>query len=419
MLNRQRSMLRMDSLQIPCTSTRTVFKDPVQFLITSEVTSESNTLETTPKTSLPFVISSRSSLAETSKNRLRLKKQRTCIPRFSLLNDDIFLTPQNSDSNTDEHRLFRSKTQNFIGLQHPAITRTKKPCVVSYSSKSRIGETGGIYKKFNQDTCIAKPLFHQVNEFYLFTVCDGHGPSGHEISLQIKEIFPGLVESKLRHTKFSLNDLEDSLSKSIKKLTDQIAESKLPTENSGSTLNVVLVNGDKLVCANIGDSRAVLGSFNGQWTFKDLSRDHKPTEEDEKNRIIKSNGIVDHARSSFGKDIGPLRVWQTINNHGLAMSRSIGDTIAHEFGVSSEPEFSQRHLRENDKFLIVASDGIWDVISSEEAVKLVANALEKNKKDTCCDSLINEATRRWKQAYNKSVDDITVIVTFFGVQKLS
>jgi len=76
------------------------------------------------------------------------------------------------------------------------------------------------------------------------------------------------------------------------------------------------------------------------------------------------------------------------------MSRSIGDTIAHDFGVSSEPEFSRHHLTENDKFLIVASDGIWDVISSEEAVKIVGKALDKDKRDTCCDTLINEAARR-------------------------
>ncbi|CAG9316307.1 unnamed protein product [Blepharisma stoltei] len=419
MLNKQRTRPRMNTLQTPSLSSRTIFKDPIDFLISNDMSSELNIFNKPPKTCLPDVFSSRSTAIETSRRRTQFKR-RTCIPCMNFpIEENLALTLKSPEAAADDGQILRLKSQSVLNFKHPLSVRNKKASVISYNYKSKIGESNGIYKKCNQDTYIAKPLFHQVNEFYLFTVCDGHGPSGHEVSHYIREMFPRLVEAKLKHRSSTLNDLEDALNKSIKKLTDQIDESKMPTESSGSTMNCVLINGNKLICANIGDSRAVLGSLCNSWKSKDLSRDHKPTEEDEKNRIIQSNGILDQVHSPIGKGIGPLRVWQSVNNHGLAMSRSIGDTIAHGFGVSSEPEFTRHHLTENDKFLIVASDGIWDVISSEEAVKIVGKVLDKDKREACCDALINEAARRWKHVHNNSVDDITVIVVFFGLQKLS
>jgi serine/threonine protein phosphatase PrpC len=87
---------------------------------------------------------------------------------------------------------------------------------------------------------------------------------------------------------------------------------------------------------------------------------------DEHDRIISCNGRVDPFRESNGDPIGPARVWlKNENVPGLAMSRSIGDLVANSVGVSPEPEFYELELSEDDRFLVLASDGVWEFISNE------------------------------------------------------
>ena len=107
------------------------------------------------------------------------------------------------------------------------------------------------------------------------------------------------------------------------------------------------------------------------WEEEALSRDHKPTEDDERRRIITCNGRV--LRISGGSP----RIWlQDKLEPGLAMSRSIGDKLAHIVGVISAPEVSRRTLRSKDKFVIIGLDGLWDKVSNEEAVRVVGEYWE-------------------------------------------
>lgn len=102
----------------------------------------------------------------------------------------------------------------------------------------------------------------------------------------------------------------------------------------------VFLQGETLTTINVGDSRAVLAyQQNNQWQIKQLSRDHKPDLEDEKERIIKTGGRVEPFIDSEGTFQGPHRVWlKNENLPGLAMSRSFGDNIAKRVGVTWEPE---------------------------------------------------------------------------------
>jgi serine/threonine protein phosphatase PrpC len=129
-------------------------------------------------------------------------------------------------------------------------------------------------------------------------------------------------------------------------------------EFSGSTIVTVMVNGNKLVSANAGDSRAVLGSlkdkdyipkkeeskalcveeYDRQWVAIPITRDHKPDEPDEQQRIIERGGRIDSYKGRFGENVGPMRVWLKKEAFpGLAMSRSIGDACAHSVGVIADP----------------------------------------------------------------------------------
>lgn len=93
------------------------------------------------------------------------------------------------------------------------------------------------------------------------------------------------------------------------------------------------------------------------------------------------------------------------------MSRALGDALAHRVGVSSTPEISTHELAPTDRFLILASDGIWEFISNEEAVMIAASC---NSPDEAAAKLVSEAHARWVQEEDGIVDDITVVVVAFS-----
>lgn len=98
-----------------------------------------------------------------------------------------------------------------------------------------------------------------------------------------------------------------------------------------------------------------------------LSRDHKPDTPSENNRIIKHGGRVQPYYDEEGKAIGPPRVWVANDDKpGLAMSRSFGDRLAASVGVTWIPEIIDYKLSPEDKFIILASDGVWEFISNED-----------------------------------------------------
>ncbi len=92
-----------------------------------------------------------------------------------------------------------------------------------------------------------------------------------------------------------------------------------------------------------GVSRSVSNPYNMQnqsdWQAECLSRDHKPNNQGENERIISMNGRVDYYKDMDGKKVGPARVYaKDEDGPGLAMSRSLGDTVAEKLGVISTPD---------------------------------------------------------------------------------
>ena len=99
---------------------------------------------------------------------------------------------------------------------------------------------------------------------------------------------------------------------------------------SGTTCVSVFIRGKDLICANVGDSRAIMCSKDSlsEWRCIPLSRDHKPEDPTESSRILKSNGRIEPIYE-VGVPIGPSRIWlQNENAPGIAMTRSLGDTVA-------------------------------------------------------------------------------------------
>ncbi len=175
-----------------------------------------------------------------------------------------------------------------------------------------------------------------------------------------------------------------------------------------------MIRGDKLLCANIGDSRTTIAykDENGKIIAKNVTIDHKPDLPAEKARIEAKGGRVFAVEYDDGVD-GPPRVWLgNMDVPGLAMSRSLGDGIAHSAGVSSEPEFFEYTFNSNreDLILVMASDGLWEFMTDQEVIDIASKAQEPR---FAVDRLISEANERWMKA-EQVIDDTTVCVAFLG-----
>lgn len=184
------------------------------------------------------------------------------------------------------------------------------------------------------------------------------------------------------------------------KTQEDIIEREFEVNYSGSTVCSIFILGNIIYCANVGDSRCVLGRLEKDKKIQPLSisRDHKPSDSDEKERILNSGGRVEAFKNEDNEDVGPPRVWLKDEDvPGLAMSRSIGDIVSAKVGVISSPEISLYKISKNDKFLILASDGLWEFVSNEQAVQIVSRFWLIGDADGAVDELIRIASHYWEE----------------------
>lgn len=281
-----------------------------------------------------------------------------------------------------------------------------------------------------------------------FAVYDGHGAKGKEAAEGLKrEVSKRLIADKKRLSKMKdINKVENyfrDLFRSIQKKMSNQNDYEL----SGSCAVCVLVVDNKMFCINVGDSRCVLGQKKSSDGKKDVEKtaiemsiDHKPTRDDESKRIIEKGGEVSE------KIPGAPRVFRKNDDvPGLAVARSIGDIVAHEVGVSCDPEVFEKELDADDHFIVIGSDGVWDVLSSCETVGFIFSIMETTDKKFAAQKLVEECRNRWeilnlfKQRFvsecnNKNqdneggkdrggnqnvadIDDITAVILFVNMEK--
>ena len=283
---------------------------------------------------------------------------------------------------------------------------------------SHVGFDGEEPKENNQDNYFIFKNFAEHKDYIYMSVCDGHGVEGHFVSEFIKEVLPYYMSENLKD-KDILNQKE--ITHQIITETFLIVNNMLvANENinslfSGTTCVSVIFTPERLIVPNIGDSRAVLARFDrdsGKYKAIELSRDHKPTEKDEAKRIYENDGRI-QPFTEDGEFVGPQRVWiKEEEVPGLAMTRSFGDRVAATVGVMSEPEIKEFDFDENDKYMIIASDGIWEFISSQECVDIIQKYYESNDLKGCCEYLYEESSKRWLKE-EEVIDDTTLILVFF------
>ena len=147
-----------------------------------------------------------------------------------------------------------------------------------------------------------------------------------------------------------------------------------------------------------------------------LSNDHKPNNVSEASYITSHNGRIESFKNSNGSRIGPLRVWLPNNDYpGLLITRAFGDSVGSQVGIHCIPEIELHNFTKEDKYIILASDGVWEKISNQEAADIVNHYYIKDAAEEAANALIKEAECRWRQS-EVQMDDITCIVVFLGFE---
>ena len=151
-----------------------------------------------------------------------------------------------------------------------------------------------------------------------------------------------------------------------------------------------------------------------EWAAEGLSRDHKPNLTGESERIISMNGRIDYYKDHDGKKIGPARVYaKDEDGPGLAMSRSLGDTIAEKLGVIAVPDVKIcKRMPDRDRAVVLCSDGVTEFLSNEQIGEFILPFYANNDTEGACRKLVEESTLQWMKE-DSVIDDITAVVIFF------
>ena len=328
------------------------------------------------------------------------------------LNENI-CTPKNDNTNCNAYN--KINPVHVKSCKSPSKVNKK---IYKIESLSQVGYSGPGILKYNQDNFFIYKNLNDESNVLFIGVCDGHGLVGHDVSKFLISNLPKNLNSALKKTNKYISHKE-TLYSTLKKvfIETNIALCKVPsidTKFSGSTCVTIILTKNKIISANAGDSRAVMGRYiNGKWISIELSHDQKPNNPGEKERILSHGGRIEAYKDENGGDFGPPRVWlKNEDVPGLAMSRSFGDEVAASVGTISEPEIEEYEITEDDKFIIIASDGIWEFISSQECVEFIKDFYEKKDLKGCLKFLLNESSKRWIKE-EEVIDDITAVLIFF------
>mmetsp|Transcript_89666 Transcript_89666/g.254199 ORF Transcript_89666/g.254199 Transcript_89666/m.254199 type:complete len:870 (+) Transcript_89666:86-2695(+) len=275
----------------------------------------------------------------------------------------------------------------------------------------------------NQDDFVAArhTLVHG-GHIALYGVFDGHGPAGHHCAAFAR----GALPESLFGQRTLLLKPEDTLREAFRQTQESLLQQPFDTEHSGTTAALALVlslpspppndeavqsGGSEawLFVAHVGDSRAILASNRGgdtsAFTVTALTRDHRPEDPEEAERVRQVGGEIRKLRENSGA----TRVFaKNQDRPALALTRSLGASAALDAGVTAEPEVSAYRLRPGvDVLLILGTDGLFEFCNNSHAAGQI---LKEGVTAEALQALCANSRQQWaRSSYNETVDDITVI----------
>ncbi|XP_073011032.1 probable protein phosphatase 2C 27 isoform X1 [Typha latifolia] len=286
--------------------------------------------------------------------------------------------------------------------EHTVTVETRQNQLSNFVPTIRSGEWSDIGgREYMEDThvCISdlakKFGYHSVvgEAVSFYGVFDGHGGKG--AAHFVRDNLPRLI---VEDADFPL-ELERVVTRSFMQTDTQFAKtsSLQSTLSSGTTALTAMIFGRSLLVANAGDCRAVLSRLG---IAVEMSKDHRPCCIRERKRIESLGGYVDDGYLN-----GLLGVSRALGDWHLEGMKEIGDPGG---PLSAEPELKLVTLTKDDEFLLIASDGFWDVFSNQNAVDFSRRRLQDhNDVKLCCKELIEEAIGRGAR------DNITVVMVSF------
>ncbi|XP_075425636.1 integrin-linked kinase-associated serine/threonine phosphatase 2C isoform X2 [Ascaphus truei] len=289
----------------------------------------------------------------------------------------------------------------------------KKVCKGLVSVKAHVAERRGEREELQDAHTICdlsqecEPLPAHISRLSYFAVFDGHGGSraaryaAHNLHRNLAKKLPQGDGSSME--KAMKRCLLDAFKQTDEEFLKQAASQK-PTWKDGTTAICVLVADNILYIANLGDSKALLCRINEETqkpTVLTLSREHNPTQYEERMRIQRAGGNV-----RDGRVLGVLEV-----------SRSLGDGQYKRCGVISTPDVKRCPLTPSDRFVLLACDGLFKAFSPEEAVTFILTHVQEESPpveeglcdldapyESACQRLATEAVRRG------AADNVTVLL---------
>ena len=275
--------------------------------------------------------------------------------------------------------IFNNTYNNFTeSITSSAEEFEKDDIIKGYAFNTSMGNI----RDYNEDTITAtKIILDGVNDSntFFFAVYDGHGGNG--CSLYLKEKLHHFIKN---FTKESLNEAINTVEEKF--MSDEALDEKGEIKDpSGSCGIMALIQKNKLIIANVGDSRLVLFKKNSLYFS---TEDHKPGSPSEKTRIEKGGGMVYQTPSLIplrqnGKEIEPP--WRVLPGR-LSVSRTFGDVEAknEKLGgmknvVVALPDITEIELDEDFNFMVLGCDGIFDVLSNEEILECIKIVLKEKE----------------------------------------
>ncbi|TVU13682.1 hypothetical protein EJB05_37102, partial [Eragrostis curvula] len=323
-------------------------------------------------------------------------------------------------------------------------------------------------KGVNQDAMVLVENFGSKDGAIFCGVFDGHGPNGHLVAKRVRDLLPVKLIANIGRDDYKETSTSSITSGTTRGGTTQHVgedtDAAHGNENgeypeiftalrasflrafyvmdrdlkmhknidcvfSGTTAVTVIKQGQNLIIGNLGDSRAVLGTRdeNNQLLAVQLTVDLKPnipiilvflaeikqseSFTGEAERIRQRRGRI----FSLPDEPNVARVWlPTFNSPGLAMARSFGDFCLKNYGIISMPDVSYHHITDKDEFVVLATDGVWDVLSNAEVVSIVNNAPSQA---LAARFLVESARRAWRTLYPTSkTDDCAAVCLFLNTE---
>lgn len=314
----------------------------------------------------------------------------TCVACSNSIDDDVCYIDNIQIDIKERDRLgkvFRSEKVKFK-LNLPLFTETKifsnqmLNLNVSSCLISSIDPRGLINKE-----CQDNLLIISKDSIFLACIFDGHGTEGQKIVESAKAFIKSYFLSNSHAFQVAPHETINFV------ITECDKKLRLPSSNIDCSLSgctaILLIITDVIHIGSVGDSKAVLAMIGSpDPSFKPAKRivdpgkslfplklavEQRPNMREELERIKRAGGKVQQLTNEQGTKIGPYRVWKKIGTlPGLAMSRSIGDSIGKSIGIISNPICNSFMLDKNsDLFVVIATDGIWDVMHSNEVINFV------------------------------------------------